>query len=152
MKLVKVKQEFYELCKKNNVAGQLMKTKDGRPCVLIMQLLFRGEIRNFIVPLRSNIPPQAEEWEYKKLPPNKNTKPGNHHGIHYIKIFPIKKRYIDKYNIDGDPYLIKIKGIIDKNTKEIVDCSQKYLREYENGNIHRFSVDIDGIISALDNE
>ncbi len=152
MKLVKVKQDFFDLCEKSNVADQLMKTKDGRPGVLIMKLKFRGKDRDFIVPLRSNIPPKAEQWEYKKLPPNKDTKPGFHHGVHYIKIFPIKKEYIDKYNIDQSTYLLTVKNIIDKNTKEIVDACQNYLVDYEAGNKHKFSVDIDGIIEALERE
>lgn len=152
MKLVKVKQDFFDLCEKNNVDDQLMKTKDGRPGVLIVKLKYKGKDRDFIVPLRSNIPPKAAQWEYKKLPPNKDTKPGYHHGIHYIKIFPIKKAYIDKYNIDKSPYLLTVKSIIDKSTKEIVDACQNYLLDYEQGNKHKFSVNIDGIIKVLESE
>lgn len=150
MKLVKVKQSFFDLCEQNNVADQLMKTKNGRPGVLIVKLTYRGKNRDFIVPLRSNIPPTAEAWEYKKLPPNKDTKPRCRHGIHYIKMFPIKKGYIDKYNIDNNIYLLTIKNIIDKSTKEIVDACQNYLNDYEAGNKHKFSVNIDGIIKVLD--
>ena len=152
MRLVKVKQSFFDLCEQNGAESQLLKTKDGRPGVLMVKLNYKGKERDFIVPLRSNIPNKAEEWEFKKLPPNKDTKPGNHHGIHYIKIFPIKKQYIDKYHIDQSSYLQTVKGIIDKSTKEIVDACQNYLKEYENGNKHRFSPDIDAIIDVLDGE
>ena len=152
MKLVKVTQEFFDLCQKNGVDEQLMKTKDGRPGVLILKLTYKGVVRDFIVPLRSNIPSKAEEWEFKKLPPNKDTKSGYHHGIHYIKLFPIKKRYIAKYNIDKSTYLLTVKSIIDKNTKEIVDACQNYLVEYEKGNRHKFSPNIEAILEILDNE
>lgn len=40
--------------------------------------------------------------------------------------------------------------ILDKNAKEIVDACQTYLEQYEKGNRHRFSPDIDGMIRALD--
>lgn len=140
------------MCEEKDVANQLMKTKDGRPGVLILKLKYRGKEHDFIVPLRSNIPAKAEEWEYKKLPPNKETRPGCRHGIHYIKIFPIKKEYIDKYNIDQSNYLLTIKGIIDKSTKEIVEACQEYLSEYEKGNRHRFSPDIDDILKVLEEQ
>lgn len=152
MKLVKVKQEFFDICEQNGVAEQLMKTKDGRPGVLILKLTYKGKQRDFIVPLRSNIPSKAEQWEYKKLPPNKDTKPGFHHGIHYIKIHPINKKYIDKYNIDKSSYLLTVKSIIDKNTKEIVEACQQYLNDYEAGKRHKFSVNIDGIIEILEKD
>ncbi len=152
MQLVKVKQEFFEICDKHNVGGQLMQTKGGRPSVLIVQLKYKGKRRNFVVPLRSNIPPVAEEWEFKKLPPNKNTRSGNHHGIHYIKIFPIHKKYIDKYYIDGNKFLETVNRIINKNEKEIVVSCQEYLKRYEKGDRHKFSVDIDAIIKVLERE
>lgn len=150
MKLVKVKQEFFDMCEDNGVDSQLMKTKSGRPGVLILKLKYKGKDRDFIVPLRSNIPGKVKESEYKSLPPNSDTKPGNHHGIHYIKIFPIKKEYIDKYHIDKSSYLMTVKSIIDKSTKEIVNACQDYLIEYEKGNKHPFSPDIDAILRVLD--
>lgn len=150
MKLVKVKGRFFELCKENGVEEQLLKTKQGRPGVLIVKLYYKNKERNFVVPLRSNIPGKADDWEFKKLPPNKDTKPGFHHGVHYIKMFPITKEYIDKYNIDNDRYLLTIDTILNKNTKEIVTSCQKYLTEYEQGIKHKFSTDIDGILKMLD--
>ena len=33
MKLVKVKESFYKLCKNNKVNDELMLNEDGRPCV-----------------------------------------------------------------------------------------------------------------------
>lgn len=150
MKLVKVKQEFFDLCEKNGLDEQLMKTKNGRPGVLIIQLTYKGKKQDFVVPMRSNIPRGVPASEYKSLPPNKNTKSGCHHGIHYIKLFPIRKKYIDKYNIDQSSYLLKVKAIIDRDTKEIVDACQNYLNSYEAGERHRFSPDIDGIIALLE--
>lgn len=150
MKLVKVKQTFFDMCEENGLAEQLLQTKDGRPGVLLLKLTYKEKPYDFIVPMRSNISANVDEWEYKKLPPNKNTRSGCHHGIHYIKLFPIKKEYIDKYNIDQSQYLINIKKMIDNSTKEIVTACQKYLSDYEAGNRHRFSPDIDGIIALLE--
>lgn len=150
MRLVKVKKTFFTLCEKENVHNQLMRTKSGRPGVLIVKMSYRGVMRNFVVPLRSNIPGKAEEWEFKKLPPNKDTKPGFRHGVHYIKLFPITKDYIDKYNIDNSKYLLTVNTILDNSTKEIVDACQAYLKKYERGEKHKFSPDIDGIIRVLD--
>ena len=129
-----------------------MRTKGGRPGVLILNLKYKNQKRDFVVPLRSNISGKVDEWEFKKLPPNRDTKPGFHHGVHYIKLFPITRKYIDKYNIDKSSYLMTVNTILDKNTKEIVDACQTYLEQCEKGNRHRFSPDIDGIIRVLDGE
>lgn len=150
MKLVKVKKTFFDLCEEKGVKEQLLETKEGRPGVLIVRLKYKNQMRDFVVPLRSNIPGRAEEWELKKLPPNKDTKPGFHHGAHYIKLFPIVKKYMDKYNIDNSKYLLTISSILDKSEKEIVMACQNYLIEYEKGNKHRFSPNIDGILKVLD--
>ena len=55
MKLVKVNQKFYDLCKQYGVADELMENEAGRPGVLLVQLTYKGINRNFVVPLRSNI-------------------------------------------------------------------------------------------------
>ena len=150
MKLVKVNKSFFELCEKERVHEQLLHTKAGRPGVLILKLKYREKLRSFVVPLRSNIPGKAEDWEFKKLPPNKDTKPGFHHGVHYIKMFPVSMQYIEKYNIDNNDYLKMISTILDKSTKEIVDACQDYLTKYEKGDKHKFSPNIDGILQILD--
>lgn len=104
MRLVKVKQKFYDECKAHNTNEELMFNECGRPCVLIIQLEYKGVQQKFVVPLRSNISGKTPKWQYFSLPPNSDTKQGNSHGIHYIKLFPIKDEYIDTYLINNDLY------------------------------------------------
>lgn len=56
MKLVKVNNEFYKKCMENGITEELMFNEKGRPCVLIVRLKYKNKKREFIVPLRSNIP------------------------------------------------------------------------------------------------
>lgn len=126
-----------------------MFNKNGRPCVLIVQLKYKGKKQDFIVPIRSNIVSNTPKSQYFSLPPNASTKSGNRHGVHYIKLFPINKKYIQKYRINNNQFLLQVKSILDKNEKEIIVSCQNYLKEYENGNGHPMSPDIDGILSWL---
>lgn len=146
MKLVKVKKSFFDLCNDK----ELMQTKNGRPCVLLVSLKYKDKRRDFVVPLRSNISPNVPKGTYKNLPPNKNTKKNHHHGVHYTKLFPVSKKYIDTYLISQDAYMLMIQGILDKSTKEIVTACQNYLIEYEKGNKDPYTPDIDKIIEILD--
>ena len=104
------------------------------------------------MPLRSNIPASAPTWQYFSLPHNNNTKPGNKHGIHYIKLFPISKKYINKYNIDNNEFLQMISEKINNNQKEIIDECEKYLVDCELGKKHSMTPNIDGILEWIDNE
>lgn len=151
MNLVKAKDEFYILCEDNGVNEELMLNEAGRPCVLIIQLLYKSKTRDFVVPLRSNISPKAPGWQYFNLPPNKKTKPKHHHGIHYIKIFPIHKDFIDTYLISCDKYYSTLLDFINKNEKRIVSECQEYLNQCEQGNKHAMTPDIDGILNVIDN-
>lgn len=149
MKLVKVKKQFFDLCRQNNVDEELLENKDGRPCVLIVKLKYKNQIRPFIVPLRSNLSPTTPNWQYLGLPPNSATKPNHKHAIHYIKLFPIKKEFIDSYERDKEPYYTMLLKIIDKNEKKIIDACQNYLEKYEMGEKHCMTPDIDGIINKI---
>lgn len=154
MKLVKISNKFFNECKKHNVHKELLFNEDGRPSVLIMKLKYKGDYHKFVVPLRSNISPRTPKEQYMSLPPNKNTKPKHSHGIHYIKLFPIKNEYVQSYMIN-DAFDLMIKQIIDNNEKDIVEACQTYLTECENGNKHYMSPDIDGILNMfteLENE
>lgn len=150
MKLVKAKGDFYLLCKQYGVDEQMLFNENGRPCVLLVKLEYRGKLRDFIIPIRSNISPAASKEEYTALPPNKKTKPKFKHGIHYIKMIPIEKSYIEKYQISNDDFMLKIKSIIDNNEKEIIMRAKEYLSKYESGFRHRFATNIDGIANMLD--
>jgi len=152
MNLVKVKQSFYSLCEKNGINEELMLNEKGRPCVLIIQLKYKGKIRDFVVPLRSNISPKTPKSQFKALPPNPKTKPTYFHGAHYIKIFPINKTFIDKYHVEDDPYYNTILKILDKEEAAIVSKCQQYLLEIESGKKHQMTPNIDGILNVIDAE
>lgn len=102
-----------------------------------------------MVPIRSNISANAPKEQYFALPPNASTKPGKRHGIHYIKMFPIDKKYIQPYKISKNGYLVMVKGILDKNESKIIKACQDYLSRYEKGQGSTMTPDIDGILSWL---
>ena len=150
MILVKVKQEFYNLCVKHNVAEELLFNEDGRPCVLIVQLKYKGRKRDFVVPIRSNISKYTPREQYFSLPPNPKTKPGNKHGIHYIKLFPIERKYIDTYLTDNNKYYDTILKILKRKEKEIIRSCQEYLDICADGKRHSMTPDLDSIIEVLE--
>ena len=92
MRLVKISNEFFNKCRKNNVHSELMSNEDGRPSVLLIKLKYKEQYHKFVVPLRSNISPKTPKDQYFSLPLNPKTKPCHSHGIHYIKLFPIDNR------------------------------------------------------------
>ena len=149
MLLVKVKQEFYDLCIRNDMAKELLFNEEGRPCVLIMRLRYKEEKRDFVVPLRSNISKYTPKEQYFSLPPNPKTRSGNKHGIHYIKLFPIEKKYIDTYVTDNNKYYDMILKILKRKEKEIVQTCQMYLDLCMEGKKHTMTPDLDGIIEVL---
>lgn len=96
-----------------------------------------------------NIASNTPKEQYFPLPPNSATKPGNRHGIHYIKLFPINSKYIQKYRIENNVYMQRVKTILDKHEKDIIMACQSYLRECEAGRKNPMTPDIDGILSWL---
>lgn len=148
MRLVKISNEFFKECKKNNVDNELLFNEDGRPSVLIMKLKYKGQKHKFVVPLRSNISPKTPKNQYFSLPPNSKTKPSHSHGIHYIKLFPIKDKYVQTYLI-SNTYDKLVKKKIDEKESEIIKSCQEYLEQCEKGKKHYMTPDIDGIIDML---
>ena len=96
MRIVTIKQELYKMFSEDK---ELL-NKSRRPCVVVLRLKYKGRRYNFAVPLRSNIPAAAPKNQYFPLPPRPTTRPRNRHGIHYIKMFPIKKEYLLEYHTD----------------------------------------------------
>ena len=123
--------------------------KSGRPCVLIVRLKYKGQNRDFAVPLRSNISAVTPKNQYFPLPPRSSTMSRNHHGIHYIKMFPVRKEYLVRYRTEGNEFSTLIQSIINRNEKQIVSECQDYLTKYENGLRPQFSTDIDYLLSVL---
>lgn len=149
MQLVTVSKDFFETCKNYGTDKEILHDKEGRPCVLLVNLIYRGVKRTFVVPLRSNIAANTPKNQYFALPPNATTQSGNRHGLHYAKIFPITAQYIQPYNISRSNYLLMIKNILDKNERKIVKECQDYLRRYEEGMGSWVTPDIDGILEWL---
>lgn len=153
MKLFKVHENFFNSCKslEADPCNQLLHNEAGRPCVLLIRLKYKGENRDFVVPMKSNIAANTDKKTFFALPPNKRTKLGNYHGIYYVKLFPIDRKYIQPYLIVGNTYMQTIQAIIDKpdNEREIVNACQNYQAEYEKGNKNYYTPDIDLIIEKV---
>lgn len=149
IKLVKVRQEFYDLCKKYSVHDELLFNENGRPCVLLLQLKYKGKRQDFVVPLRSNLSSSVPKSDCLVLPPNKNTRKHRRHGLHYVKLFPIDKKYIDAYSVQGDEYYSVILSVLAKKEATVINACQAYLCQYEQGNRLYLTPNIDGILSVL---
>lgn len=145
MKLVSIDEKLIEKFKLDNEVLH----KKGRPYVLVIRLKYKGNNQDFAIPLRSNISASSPKNEYFALPPRPSTKPKNRHGLHYIKMFPVKKSYLNKYRTEGNSFAILIQNIIDKNSKQIVTECQRYLNNYEKGKRSEYATDIDLLISIL---
>ena len=154
MNLVKVQKRFFDCCKLNGAdpKNQLLHNEADRPCVLLLKLNYKGKKRDFVVPLKSNIKPNTDRKTFFPLPPNPNTRENNFHGIYYIKLFPIQKKYLQRYQYSGNPYLCKVKSIIDKNERNIVNACQRYLDDYSKGKRNHYTPELDLIIDFLDND
>jgi len=124
--------------------------KSGRPYVVVVRLKYKGHNHDFAVPIRSNIPAAAPREQYFSLPPRPNTKPKNRHGLHYIKMFPVTKSYLNRYRTEGNDFACLIQDIIEKHTKEIVSSCQSYLNRYANGERPDYSTDIDLLLHLLE--
>ena len=126
-----------------------MLQKAGRPCVLIVKLRYKGHRYDFAVPLRSNIHPSTPKSEYFPLPPRSTTKAKHRHGIHYVKMFPVKKCIAIRYRTEGNIAALLCKSIIDANERAIIRECQEYLNKYESGCRPDFSTDIDLLIKKV---
>lgn len=145
MKLVTIRTDLLELYEQDR---EVLK-KSGRPYVLVLRLSYKEHNYDFAVPIRSNIPAAAPKEQYFALPPRPTTRPRNRHGLHYIKMFPIKKEYQVRYRTEGNEFATMVQRIVDRNAKQIVEECQKYLDRYAAGNRPQFSTDIDFLLSVL---
>lgn len=146
MKLISIKRVLIE--RFSAVDSEVM-TKDHRPTVLIVRLKYRGVNHDFAVPLRSNIAPDAQKDEYFALPNRSTTKQNHHHGLHYIKMFPVSKKYYELYRIEGDVASKLYLAFIDKHEKEIIAQCQAYLERFERGVCPPYCTNIDVLIDTL---
>lgn len=147
MRIVSISDDFVETY---GAGDREYMFKRGRPCIVVVRLVFRGKRRDFAVPFRSNISPNVPKDQYFALPPRAQTKARHRHGIHYIKMFPIEKRFQRKFRTEGNSYYEMIQRIVDENSNDIVQSCQRYLERYEQEGRPRYAVDIDRIINLLE--
>ena len=110
MKLVSINQKLLDAF---GTDSEMLK-KPGRPCVLVIKLKYKGRNMDFAIPLRSNISANTPKNQYFNLPTRSTTKAGNRHGIHYIKMFPIDKKYLLRYRTEGNDFATLIKTLLTK--------------------------------------
>ena len=146
MKLISIKKE---LTIKFHAIDEEVLLKDKRPAVLVVRLRYKGADFDFAIPLRSNIAPSTPKDEYFALPNRKTTKEKHHHGLHYTKMFPVDKKFFERYRIEGDIASKLCLAIIDKHEKQIVNECQAYLSNFEAGRKPLFSTDIDALTEEL---
>lgn len=123
--------------------------KSSRPYVLVVRLKYKGHNYDFAIPLRSNIPANAPKNQYFALPPRKTTRPKNRHGLHYIKMFPVRRRDLLRYRTEGNKFASLVQEIIDRNAKQIIAEAQSYLYGIECGNAPRFATNIDWLLAKM---
>lgn len=148
IKIVTIQDSFFKLIQ--GVDSELLlikKEMNRRPCLILVKVKYKGRKYTFALPFRSNIPRSAEKCTYFALPNRNSTKTGNHHGIHYTKAFPIDPKYLIPYKMNGDFYGEFILAYIEKHLNEIIVSFKDYLTKYENGQYHKFHVDIDQLIN-----
>lgn len=104
---VKISEKYFDLCGDD---PELSFRKNRRPHLLVLSLKYKGRTSLFAVPLRSNIPSVESKELYFALP-----RSGNHHGIHYIKMFPITKKYQEKFWIGNNSSYILYQNIVNKH-------------------------------------
>lgn len=143
MKIHSISKGFFTLC---SFDKELAFNKNRRPHLIVKNIIYKEKRQNFAIPFRSNI--KAPNWQYFSLPPTSKTKTKRAHGIHYIKMFPIKKKYLEPY-LNNSKRHSAIKNIIKKNTKTIVQETQNYIDRYKEGHKHRYSTDIEQIYHKI---
>ncbi len=146
MKIVSIKKDLLNCYKK--IDSEVL-DKHGRPCLLILRLKYKGKKRMFAIPFRSNIPSNVPKIHYFALPPRPSTKKNHRHGLHYIKMMPITKMFLERYRLDS-PASILYNSILERNKKRIIEECQKYLDLYEKGQCPSYCTSIDKLIVALE--
>lgn len=145
MKICSIKKEFYDMFDDNIE----LEKNDKRPCLIIIKLKYKNKDVDFAIPFRSNIYGGAKRKEYFPLPPRHTTKQGKKHGLHYTKMFPIKKEYFLKYysieDKDNKNDMIKIQ----KNLSKIVNEAQEYIKDYESGIRYDYCTNIEIIFNTI---
>ena len=138
-----------ELLKKYREQDKEVLQEHDRPYMLLVRLKYKGKKIHFAVPLRSNISSSTPAEQYFPLPNRNTTRMRCHHGLHYIKMIPIKKQYVQKYYTQGDVFSTFIEAYIKQHEREIVKRCQDYLDSYASVGGNLFSTDIDKLLETL---
>ncbi|MEJ6951699.1 hypothetical protein [Natronospora cellulosivora (SeqCode)] len=146
MMISSISLNFFELC---SFDKELLHNTNRRPHLVVLKLKYKGKRQDFAIPFRSNIPNYVPEEQYFSLPPRATTRQYRIHGLHYIKMFPIKREFLEKFYIKNDSNFQIVKKVITKNKKTIINEAQQYLIEYENGVIPKFATDIERIYCTI---
>jgi hypothetical protein len=146
LKFASISNSFFELCVFDQ---ELMNNTNRRPYLIILKLRFRGQKQDFAIPFRSNISSNTPGDQYHALPPRPSTNDFRKHGLHFAKMFPIKKQYLERFRTDGDTYYEMLHAIIERDLSTIIQEAQEYLRRYEEGIVVNYSTNIQGIFSAI---
>jgi hypothetical protein len=146
MKFSSISQTFFDLC---SFDGEILEKDNSRPYLVIVRLKFRGQRQDFAIPFRSNIANHIPRDQYFSLPPRPTTRANRIHGLHYIKMFPIKKQYLQKYHTKGDPYYDTLLEKINRELNIIIQEAQSYIERYEQGIRIGYSTDIDRIYATI---
>ena len=131
------------------IDSEFLYNKQGRPCLLVLKLKYKNEKIDFAVPLRSNIHPAENKAYYFNLPPRATTKSKHRHGLHFAKMFPINKKFTQKFHIENNAEYIRTNDIIQKNSKIIIQQARTYLDNYSCGKKPKYSVDIDLLLAYI---
>ena len=106
----------------------------NRPFMIMVNLNYQGKKIDFAIPFRSRLSSKTPKDEYKSLPPRPNTPKHCAHGLHYTKMFPIKKQFFVKFNVnENNKYYQKVFNIIERDISEITRHAQKVVNDYEAG-------------------
>ena len=141
--------ETHEISHNQIKADSEMLHNAKRPCAIVVQMKYKGHRHNFAIPLRSNINASTPKDLYFALPPRSTTRPKNHHGLHFEKMFPVSKSYLMRFRTEGNKHSQLIKRIIDENEDVIKQSCWTYLRNYENGKRTKYSTDLDLLIQIM---
>lgn len=148
MQFNSITDNFFDICSFDN---QLLYNKDGRrPYTVVLNLNYKGGIHKFAIPFRSNIPSYIDKSQYFSLPPRSTTQTDKVHGLHFIKMFPIKDNYL-KIFISKDINHKLAKKLLITNRNLVKQQAQDYLNKYESGVRVPFYTDIEGIYRILNN-
>ena len=129
--------------------NELLNNTNRRPYVVVLKLKYKKNIYDFAIPFRSNISSRVSQELYFSLPPTSGTRTGNKAGLHLAKMFPVDKSYYEKFNIYPDTQHELNQEIISRKKRDLIVKCEAYLKRIENGDLIRYRVDIDKIISDL---